>query len=61
MVKRWITNAGVSEVYTVMAMTDPSKRSEGISAFLVGKVAARVSFEARVRKLWVTAAPRRQM
>lgn len=27
-VKRWITNAGVSEYYTVMAVTDPSKRSK---------------------------------
>ena len=28
-VKRWITNAGVSEYYTVMAVTDPEKRSQG--------------------------------
>src|SRR6478752_4222058 len=27
-VKRWITNAGVSEYYTVMAVTDPEKRSD---------------------------------
>src|SRR5690606_5330218 len=33
--KRWITNAGVSEYYTVLAMTDPEKRSRGISAFVV--------------------------
>src|SRR3954453_22186968 len=32
-VKRWITNAGVSDFYTVMAVTDPGKRSKGISAF----------------------------
>ena len=31
-VKRWITNAGVSEYYTVMAVTDPEKRTKGISA-----------------------------
>lgn len=36
-VKRWITNAGVSEFYTVMAVTDPEKRSRGISAFVVEK------------------------
>ncbi|HEX6875695.1 MAG TPA: acyl-CoA dehydrogenase family protein, partial [Nocardioidaceae bacterium] len=36
-VKRWITNAGVSEYYTVFAMTDESKRSRGISAFVVEK------------------------
>ena len=34
-VKRWITNAGESEYYTVMAVTDPAKRSKGISAFVV--------------------------
>ncbi len=28
-VKRWITNAGESEYYTVMAVTDPAKRSKG--------------------------------
>src|SRR4029453_15025754 len=29
-VKRWITNAGESEYYTVMAVTDPEARSKGI-------------------------------
>ena len=36
-VKRWITNAGVSEFYTVFAVTDPAARSRGISAFVVEK------------------------
>jgi len=35
--KYWITNAGVSDTYTVFASTDPSKRSHGISCFLVEK------------------------
>ncbi|SEN03532.1 acyl-CoA dehydrogenase family protein, partial [Nonomuraea pusilla] len=30
-VKMWITNAGVSEYYTVMAVTDPSAGARGIS------------------------------
>ena len=34
-VKRWITNAGVSKYYTVMAVTDPSKGANGISAFVL--------------------------
>ena len=37
-VKRWITNAGESEFYTVMAVTDPEKKTRGgISAFVVEK------------------------
>src|SRR5947207_3213525 len=35
--KRWITNAGVSEYYTVFAVTDPAAGARGISAFLVEK------------------------
>src|SRR6187402_1002282 len=45
-VKRWITNAGVSEYYTVMAVTDPEKRAKGISAFVVEKSDAGLSFGA---------------
>lgn len=37
--KCWITNAGESAWYTVMAVTDPNaeKKSNGISAFVVHK------------------------
>src|SRR3954452_949880 len=34
-VKRWITNAGVSELYTVFALTTPGVGAKGISAFVV--------------------------
>ncbi len=33
--KHWITNAGVSDIYTVFAKTDPSAGSKGISCFVV--------------------------
>jgi alkylation response protein AidB-like acyl-CoA dehydrogenase len=33
--KRWITHAGRSRFYTVMAVTDLAARSDGISAFVV--------------------------
>jgi alkylation response protein AidB-like acyl-CoA dehydrogenase len=33
--KMFISNAGVSKIYTVMAVTDPDKRGSGISAFVV--------------------------
>jgi alkylation response protein AidB-like acyl-CoA dehydrogenase len=35
--KYWITNAGISDVYTVFAKTDPGAGSRGISCFLVEK------------------------
>jgi alkylation response protein AidB-like acyl-CoA dehydrogenase len=35
--KYWITNAGVSSVYTVFAKTDPSAGHRGISCFVVEK------------------------
>ncbi|MGW4736372.1 acyl-CoA dehydrogenase family protein [Streptomyces shenzhenensis] len=60
-VKRWITNAGVSEFYTVMAVTDPEARSRGISAFVVEKSDAGVSFGAPERKLGIKGSPTREV
>jgi alkylation response protein AidB-like acyl-CoA dehydrogenase len=36
-VKYWITNAGISDTYTVFAKTDPAAGHRGISCFLVEK------------------------
>jgi alkylation response protein AidB-like acyl-CoA dehydrogenase len=60
-VKRWITNAGVSEYYTVFAVTDPEKRSNGISAFVVEKSDAGVSFGAPEKKLGIKGSPTREV
>ncbi|NJQ02728.1 acyl-CoA dehydrogenase [Streptomyces sp. PLAI1-29] len=61
-VKRWITNAGVSEYYTVMAVTDPEKRTRGgISAFVVEKSDEGVSFGAPERKLGIKGSPTREV
>ncbi|KRV48745.1 acyl-CoA dehydrogenase [Wenjunlia vitaminophila] len=60
-VKRWITNAGHSEYYTVMAVTDPDKRSKGISAFVVEKSDEGVSFGAPEKKLGVKGSPTREV
>ncbi|MFD8584161.1 acyl-CoA dehydrogenase [Streptomyces californicus] len=60
-VKRWITNAGVSEYYTVMAVTDPEKRSKGISAFVVEKSDEGVSFGAPEKKLGIKGSPTREI
>ncbi|MEV4198692.1 acyl-CoA dehydrogenase family protein [Micromonospora globbae] len=60
-VKRWITNAGVSEYYTVFAVTDPSARSKGISAFVVEKSDPGVSFGAPEKKLGIKGSPTREV
>ncbi|MBM9507412.1 acyl-CoA dehydrogenase family protein [Actinacidiphila acididurans] len=60
-VKRWITNAGVSQFYTVMAVTDPDKRSRGISAFVVEKDDEGLSFGAPEKKLGIKGSPTREV
>ncbi|GAA2064636.1 acyl-CoA dehydrogenase [Catenulispora yoronensis] len=60
-VKRWITNAGVSEFYTVMAVTDPEARSKGISAFVVEKSDEGVTFGAPEKKLGIKGSPTREV
>ncbi|MDL4820489.1 acyl-CoA dehydrogenase family protein [Actinomadura opuntiae] len=59
--KMWITNAGVSQYYTVMAVTDPAAGARGISAFVVDKADAGVSFGAKERKLGIKGSPTRQV
>ena len=54
--KYWITNSGVSDTYTVFASTDPSKRSHGISCFLVEK-AWGVEFSKHEDKMGLRASP----
>ena len=55
--KAWITNAGVSEFYIVMAVTDPGRGAHGISASLVEKSDQGVSFCALEKKLGIKGAP----
>src|SRR5437763_15240491 len=60
-VKRWITNAGVSDYYTVMAVTDPDAGSRGISAFVGEKTDDGVSFGAPEQKMGIEGSPTRQL
>ncbi len=60
-VKRWITNAGVSDFYTVFAATDPDQGARGISAFVVEKTDAGVSFGAPEKKLGIKGSPTREV
>jgi alkylation response protein AidB-like acyl-CoA dehydrogenase len=60
-VKRWITNAGVSEYYTVIAVTDPDSRRARMSAFVVEKSDEGVSFGAPEKKLGIKGSPTREV
>ena len=60
-VKRWITNAGISKYYTVMAVTDPDVGSRGISAFVVEIDDPGVSFGAPEKKLGIKGSPTREV
>jgi alkylation response protein AidB-like acyl-CoA dehydrogenase len=57
--KMWITNAGVSQYYTVMAVTDPGLGARGISAFVVEKSDPGVSFGEPEKKLGIKGSPTR--
>lgn len=59
--KKWISNAGVSEFYTVLASTDPSKGAKGISAFIVEKSDVGVSFGAHEKKMGLRGSPTREV
>jgi alkylation response protein AidB-like acyl-CoA dehydrogenase len=60
-VKRWISNAGVSRYYTVMAVTDPAAGSGGISAFVVESGDEGFSFGAPEHKLGIKGSPTREL
>ncbi|MDE3082076.1 MAG: acyl-CoA dehydrogenase family protein [Acidobacteriota bacterium] len=55
--KYWITNAGVSQTYTVFASTDPTAKSHGITCFLVEKDWPGISFPKHEDKLGLRASP----
>jgi alkylation response protein AidB-like acyl-CoA dehydrogenase len=57
--KMWITNAGESQYYTVMAVTDPGRGARGISAFVVEKSDPGVSFGQPEKKLGIKGSPTR--
>jgi alkylation response protein AidB-like acyl-CoA dehydrogenase len=60
--KRWITGAGVSKFYTVMAVTDPDRRTRGgISAFVVEADDAGFSVGALEKKLGIKGSPTREL
>lgn len=59
--KKWITNAGESEFYSVFAQSDPSLGSKGITAFVVEKSDPGVSFGAPEKKMGMRGSPTREV
>ncbi len=59
--KCWITNAGVSTWYTVMAVTDPERKAKGISAFVVNADDPGFVVGTKERKLGIKGSPTREI
>ena len=60
--KAWITNAGVSQFYTVLAVTDPDgKRGSNVSAFVVEKSDAGFTFGEPEKKMGIKGSPTREL
>ena len=59
--KKWISNAGISEFYTVIAQTDPSLGSKGITAFVLEKSDPGLSFGAPEKKMGFRGSPTREV
>jgi alkylation response protein AidB-like acyl-CoA dehydrogenase len=60
--KSWITNAGESEFYTVLAVTDPDgRRGANISAFVLERSDAGFSFGEPERKMGIKGSPTREL
>jgi alkylation response protein AidB-like acyl-CoA dehydrogenase len=60
--KSWITNAGVSQFYTVLAVTDPDgKRGSNVSAFVVEKSDPGFSFGEPEKKMGIKGSPTREL
>lgn len=60
--KSWITNAGVSEYYTVMAVTDPDgPRGRNVTAFVLHRDDAGFTMGEPERKLGIKGSPTREL
>jgi len=59
--KKWISNAGESEFYSVIAQGDPALGSKGITAFVVEKSDPGVSFGAPEKKMGMRGSPTREV
>ncbi len=55
--KSWISNAGIADYYTVMAVTEPDVGTKGISAFVVEKNDAGFTIAPPEKKLGIKGSP----
>jgi alkylation response protein AidB-like acyl-CoA dehydrogenase len=59
--KQFITNGGEAEIYTVIALTDPSRGSRGASAFIVDKGTPGFTFGREEQKMGIRASATREL
>jgi len=59
--KQFITNGGEAEIYTIIALTDPSRGSRGASAFIVDKGASGFTFGKKEQKMGIRASATREL
>jgi len=60
-VKQWISNAGRADIYTIIAQTDKSKGTRGVSVFVLEKGMKGLSFGKLEDKLGIRASHTRQI
>jgi len=59
--KRFITNGGEAEIYTIIALTDKEKGARGASAFLVEKETPGFSFGRKEKKMGIRTSATREL
>ncbi len=59
--KQWITNGGEAKIYTVIALTDPSKGARGASAFIVEDGTEGFSYGKKEDKMGIRASATREL
>ena len=59
--KQWISNGGEADIYTIFAMTDPTKGARGASAFIVEKGTEGFSFGKKENKMGMRSSATREL
>ena len=59
--KQFITNGGEAEIYTIIALTDPTKGARGASAFIVEKGTLGFTFGKKEKKMGIRCSATREL